>query len=297
MTKITPHLWFDKQAEEAVNFYVAVFGKGKIGNAARYPEAGKEIHGMEPGTVMTMEFEIDGCPFLALNGGPHFKFTPAISFMVHCASKEEVDTLWQKLIEGGSVLMPIDAYPFSERYGWLKDKYGVTWQLIFSNGMAIEQKIVPSLMFAGTVAGKAEEAINFYTALFENSSVGMIARYPADQAPDKEGTIMYADFTLAGQKFAAMDSARVHDFTFNEAVSLLVICKDQAEIDELWSKLSAVPEAEQCGWLKDMYGVSWQIVPAGMAEIMNNPDKEKTNRAMAAMMQMKKIDIAKLLSA
>lgn len=296
MKKIIPHLWFDKQAEEAVNFYIGVFGNGKTGTVARYPEAGKEIHGMEPGTVMTMEFELLGCPFLALNGGPHFKFTPAISFMVHCDTKEQVDILWEKLIEGGTVLMPLDTYPFSERYGWLKDKYGLTWQLIYSNSMAVEQKIVPSLMFAGVVAGKAEEAINFYTALFKDSAVGMIARYPADQAPDKEGTIMYADFILTGQKFAAMDSVRVHDFIFNEAVSLVVLCKDQAEIDYFWGKLSAVPEAEQCGWLKDMYGVSWQIVPTGMAEIMNNPDKEKTNRAMAAMLQMKKIDIATLQS-
>jgi predicted 3-demethylubiquinone-9 3-methyltransferase (glyoxalase superfamily) len=293
MQKITPHLWFDTEAEEAAALYTSIFNEGKITSSTRYSEAGFEIHKMKAGTVMTIAFEIEGYKFLGLNAGPIFKFTPAISFIVNCPTKEEVDVLWNALIDGGSSLMELGAYPFSERYGWVKDKFGVTWQIIH-NPQVSKRTIMPSLMYAGDQAGKAEEAINLYTGVFENSSIGTIARYGAENAPDKEGTIMYADFTLEGQKFAAMDSAQAHDFTFNEAVSLLVSCKDQAEIDYFWNALSAVPEAEQCGWIKDKYGVSWQIVPGGMEKMFNEGDGEKAKRAMDAMLKMKKIDIAKL---
>lgn len=296
MQKIIPHLWFDKDAEEAAKFYTSIFQDGKIGSITRYTEAGHEIHGMEAGSVMTVNFEIDGYNFIGLNGGPHFKFTPAISFMVNLPTKREVDELWEKLSDGGIALMPLDSYPFSERYGWIQDKYGVSWQLFFSDQLP-QRKIIPSLLFVGAKAGKAEEAMNFYTAVFENSEIGMIARYGADQKPDKEGSVAYADFTIAGQKFAIMDSAHAHNFSFNEAISLMVICKDQKEIDHLWEKLSAVPAAEQCGWVKDIYGVSWQIVPSGMSEMLNDPDKEKVNRAMEAVLHMKKLDIEKIRQA
>lgn len=295
MQKIIPHLWFDNQAEEAVNFYTSIFKEGKIHRAVRYPEAGKEIHGREPGSVMSVEFEICGYKFLALNGGPVFTFTPAISFMVNLKTKEEVDELWDKLSVGGQALMPLDAYPFNERYGWMQDKFGLSWQLMFNPDQV--EPIVPSLLFTQEKAGKAEEAINFYASVFQNAHIGEVARYGANQAPDKEGTLMYASFTLEGQKFAAMDSAHDHTFTFNEAVSLMVMCHNQQEIDSLWEKLSAVPESEQCGWLKDKYGVSWQIVPPGMEAFLGGEDKEKSNRAMTAMLQMKKIDIQKLKEA
>lgn len=293
MQKIIPNLWFDTQAQEAAQFYTSIFNDSSIGTITHYPESGFEVHGMQAGTVLTVEFSLSGLTFVALNGGPQFTFTPAISFMVHCASPEEVDDLYGKLSDGGTVLMPLDAYPFSKRYAWISDKYGLSWQIIHTEE-PITQKIVPSLMYAGALAGNAEAAINFYTSLFPNSQIGTLARYGADQAPDTEGTIMYADFTLASQRFAAMDSAHAHQFTFNEAVSLLVMCENQAEIDRLWSELSAVPEAEQCGWLKDKFGVSWQISPKGMEIMLNDPDTAKVNRMMEAMLQMKKIDMAKL---
>lgn len=296
MQKITPHLWFNDQAEEVVAFYTSVFKNGKILSSTRYPEAGKEVHGREPGSVMVMGFEIEGCQLIALNGGPLFTFTPAISFMVNRATKEEVSELWKQLQEGGTALMPLQAYPFSEWYGWVKDKYGVTWQLSIAETVPAVN-LVPALLFVGNVAGKAEEAISFYTSVFENSKMGIVARYGAGQAPDKEGSIMYADFTLAGQKFAVMDSAHEHQFSFNEAISLLVTCKTQEEVDSFWEKMSAVPAAEQCGWIKDKYGVSWQIVPEGMEEMLASSDTEAVNRAMSAMLQMKKLDIGKMREA
>lgn len=293
MKNIIPHLWFDKEAEEAVAFYTSIFSNSKVGETTRYSEVGHEIHGMQSGTVMTMEFEIEGKKFLALNGGPVFTFTPAISFMVHCKSAEEVDRLWDKLKDGGTALMPIDTYPFSPRYGWIKDKFGLSWQLILREESKPE-KIIPSLMFANEIFGRAEEAMKFYTSVFKNSKIGAVSHYGPGSEPNKEGTIMFADFELEGNTFAVMDSALAHEFKFNEAISFMVPCDTQEEIDYFWEKLSAVPESEQCGWVKDKFGVSWQITPNRMVEMLNDPDKEKSNRAMQAMLQMKKIDIAKL---
>lgn len=294
--KIIPHLWFDTNAEEAVSFYTKTFRGGKRRATTRYGEAGQEVHGMTPGTVMSITFEIEGYTFMALNGGPHFTMTPAISFMLNCPTKGEVDELWEKLSVGGKEYMPLDAYSFSQRYGWIQDKYGVSWQLIYNERFG-KRTIIPTLLFTEAQCGKAEEAMKLYTSIFNKSSIGTIARYGKGQLPEIEGTIMYADFELEGQKFAVMDSAQAHEFTFNEAVSLIVECKDQGEIDHFWRKLSAVPDAEMCGWLKDKFGVSWQIVPRGMETMLNDPDSAKTERVMRAVLDMKKFDMAALARA
>ena len=122
MQKITPCLWFDSNAEEAVNFYTSIFKNSKIGKISRYGEAGYEIHGKPAGTVLTIEFELNGQAFTALNGGPMFKFNEAISFQVGCESQEEVDYYWRKLSEGGDEK--------AQQCGWLKDKYGLSWQIV-----------------------------------------------------------------------------------------------------------------------------------------------------------------------
>ncbi|MCW3093201.1 MAG: 3-demethylubiquinone-9 3-methyltransferase [Ferruginibacter sp.] len=122
MQKITSNLWFDKQAEEAANFYTSVFHNSKIGRISRYGKEGFEVHGMPEGTVLTVEFWLEGQPFVALNGGPHFKFTEAISFIVNCDNQQEVDYYWKKLGEGGDEK--------AKMCGWLKDKYGLSWQVV-----------------------------------------------------------------------------------------------------------------------------------------------------------------------
>ena len=205
--------------------------------------------------------------------------------------------LWQSLSAGGTALMELGSYPFSEWYGWIQDKYGVSWQVMFMGEREIYQSIIPTLMFVGGNAGKAEEAINFYASVFRDAKVGGIMRYEKGEEPDTEGTIKYSRLVLEGQEFAAMDSAYKHDFAFNEAISLMVHCADQEEIDYYWDKLSAVPESEQCGWLKDKYGLSWQIVPDAMDEMMAEGTPEQIDRVTEAFLPMKKLDIAKLQAA
>ena len=190
--------------------------------------------------------------------------------------------------------MELGAYPFSERFGWMQDRYGLSWQLILAAGHEIRQKITPTLMFVGKVCGKAEEAIRFYASVFRDAKVGNIRRYGANEAPDKAGTVKHASFTLEGQEFAAMDSAHPHGFAFNEAISFMVSCDTQQDIDYYWDKLSAVPEAEQCGWLKDKYGLSWQVTPAAMDKMLQTADAGQMARVTKAFLAMKKFDLAEL---
>ncbi|WP_101295977.1 VOC family protein [Halegenticoccus soli] len=294
MQKITPSLWFDSNAEDAVNRYTSIFDNSSVGAISRYDEASATASGQPEGSVLTVEFELEGQSYVALNGGPAFSFTPAISFIVNCLTKDEVDDLWAQLSDGGTELMPLDSYPFSERYGWIEDEYGVSWQLIYAGDIP-ERKIVPSLLFVGERCGQAEEAIGFYTSIFSDTAIGDIARYGRNQPPDEEGTVMFADFTLEGQHFAAMDSAQEHDFDFTEAISFVVDCADQEEVDYYWDKLTADGGEEgQCGWLKDKYGVSWQIVPTVLPELTQGEDVEGARRATEAMLQMQKIDIGAL---
>ncbi len=297
MQIITPHLWFDQEAREAAEFYTTVFPNSSITNVTT-------LHDTPSGDCDVVSFTLWGYAFQAISAGPLFKFNPSISFMVNFDPAQDpeattrIDAVWAQLVEGGQVLMPLDTYPFSERYGWVQDKYGLSWQLILTNPAGEERPlIIPSLMFVGNVCGKAEEASDFYLSVFKNSKRGAIARYPAGMEPDKEGTVMFTDFKLEGQWFAAMDSARMHDFTFNEAISFIVDCDNQEEIDYYREELSAVPEAEQCGWLKDKYGVSWQIVPRALDALLARGDQEKIARVTEAFLTMKKFDLAALTHA
>lgn len=296
MQKIIPFLWFDDQAEAAADFYVSLFENARISGVSRYEEASAEVSGRPAGSVMTVEFQLAGQDFIALNGGPEFSFSPAVSFFVNCETPEEIDTLWEKLGEGGTVLMPLDKYPFSEKYGWLADRYGVSWQLILADR---SQKFTPCLLFVGEQYGRAEAAMNLYTGLFPGSGIRHIERYGPDEEPDA-GAVKYAAFSLGGQAFVAMESGLPeHTFTFTPAISFMVNCETQDEVDDYWAKLSEGGDKrmQQCGWLQDRYGVSWQIVPTVLDELLRDPDPEKAHNVMEAMLQMKKLDIETLRQA
>src|SRR5579864_5278058 len=150
MQKITPHLWFDKQAREAAEFYASLIPGSKITTATTLVDT-------PSGDCDLVSFELAGQPFMAISAGPLFKFNPSVSFHIRCDTKEEVDAIWEKLSPGGKVLMPLDSYPFSARYGWLEDRYGLSWQVILVADFR-GQKIMPALLFVGNVCGKTEEA-------------------------------------------------------------------------------------------------------------------------------------------
>lgn len=298
MTGIIPYLWFATDAEEAVKLYTSLIEGSSIRTVTRYGNEGFDVHHMPERTVMTVEFMLAGQRFMALNGGASYSFNPSISFHLKCKTEAEVDALWEKLIDGGEALMELGSYPFSKRYGWLKDKYGVSWQIIHVGDAPMTQRITPVLMFVGNLAGKCEEAANFYVSLFNNSKIQMISRYGKGMEPDKENSVNYMSFLLDGMEFGAMDSAHEHTFAFNEAISFLVDCKDQEEVDYYWNAFTANGGQESmCGWLKDKYGVSWQIIPKQLGELMSNPDPTVAGSVTRAMLSMKKIVLRDLVKA
>jgi predicted 3-demethylubiquinone-9 3-methyltransferase (glyoxalase superfamily) len=290
--KISPFLWFDTQALDAANFYASVFKNARVKTSNRYSDEGAAGAGMQQGSIMAVVFELEGQEFTALNGGPVFKISPSISFMVNCRTEEKINNLWYKLSEGGKVLMELNKYPFSERYGWIEDKFGVSWQLILSEESPI---IVPSLFFSGTQKGKAEEAINYYVSLFRMSSVDQVIHYEAGE-PGPEGMVKYAAFTLNGQKFAAMDSGNDVSFRFSPAISFVINCETQDQIDYHWDNLTAGGDvnAQNCGWLQDKYGLSWQIIPAELGFLLSDPGK--SGLVMSEILKMKKLDLNRLRS-
>jgi predicted 3-demethylubiquinone-9 3-methyltransferase (glyoxalase superfamily) len=273
---IYPCVWFDGNAEEAAVLYSKAFDDTSITLST-------------PLVVLT---KIKGKHFMGLNGGPQHRPNPSISFFNICETEEEIDTAWNLLSEGGMALMALDAYPWSRKYGWVQDKFGVNWQLSLKD--ADEVDVFPALLFVGDQNGKAKSAIDFYTSMFENSSIKLIANYDAGDG-DTAGHIKHAQFYLNGSKFAAMDSSMQHNFNFNEGVSLVVNCDTQEEIDYYWLNITEDGLEGQCGWCRDAYGVWWQIVPSIMQSLMSDPIKAP--KVMDAFMKMKKFDIETIIQA
>lgn len=290
--KITPFIWFNSNAEESAEFYTSVFNNSWVDNKTYYSAAGADASGQPKGSLMTISFHLEGQEFVGINGGPVFEITPSISFFVNCGTREETEKVWNKLSEMGSVLMPLDKYPFSEMFGWVKDRFGVTWQLTLASG---RQKIIPCLFFVGDNNGKAEEAMNFYLSVFKNSGLIHMERYEPGES--NAGNLKYCRFFLDNEEFMVMDSNLEHNFSFNPAISLVVNCLNQSEIDYFWDNLSdgGDERAQMCGWLADKFGVSWQIVPAAYSEMLAKADEETSEKLMKEVLKMKKIDMAILM--
>lgn len=277
---IHPCIWYDGNAKTAAEFYCGLFSDSKI----------------ITDSPMVVKWQLAGQTFMGLNGGPMFKANPSISFLVICEDDDEINELWKQLSDGGMVMMSLDKYDWSERYGFVQDKFGLAWQIMKGKYSDVNQKITPTFLFVGDNFGKAEAAVKYYTSVFSNSSINGILLYQQNEGP-AAGSVKHSQFILDGNKvFMAMDGYGNHAFAFNEAISFMVECKDQAEIDFYWNTLTSDGGQESmCGWLKDKFGVSWQIIPHNLGSIMMHP--EKGQRAMQALMQMKKIDIEKMMTA
>ncbi len=270
--QIHPCLWFDGKAKEAAELYCSVIKNSKI----------------TTDTPMVVMFELNGKKIMGLNGGPVFKINPSISLFISADTIDETNDIWNKLEKDCmKVLMPLDKYPWSERYGWLQDKFGMTWQIMVSNSGDTGLKITPSMLFTGKQFGRAEEAVKFYSSVFENSSTDVMMHYPDGDA--NAGKVMFSEFKIEDYPVIAMDGPGEHDYTFNEGVSFVVNCDTQEEIDHYWNKLTEGGSESMCGWLKDKFGVSWQIVPSMLGKIMSDPEKGK--RVMQEILKMKKLDI------
>jgi len=263
-------LWFNDNAKEAMEFYVDVFPQSSINQSNE---------------VVTDGY-LSGVRFTGINGGPVFKINPSVSMMVICETESEIDEIWNRLVDGGSVLMPLGAYSWSQRYGWIADRYGVNWQLYLGRLKDTHrQKIVPTLMFGREQFGKCSAALHYYAGIFKDFELDGILRY---SEAGLEGRIQHAQFKAADFLFMAMDGPD-QQTTFNEGVSFVVFCDTQDEIDAYWNAFTADGEESICGWCKDAYGVSWQVIPRNIGELLH-----KNPAAGPALMKMKKIDISGL---
>lgn len=288
---ITPSLWFDGQAEEAANFYTTTLRDGQITRVDLYPDAGSKEYGYEPGDVQIVTFEAEGLQFVIINGGPLYTLNPAVSIVVYRTRPEELIELWNKLIEGGKERVPLGPSSFNQSFGWLTDKYGVSWQLM----LAPEERIAaPSLLFADGSAGRAEQALRYYAETLPGSALGTLTHFSVSNELGLEGMLQYGELVVDGQRLIAMDSVHDPELVFSGALTLLLQCDTQEQIDALWERLSAVPEVEQCGWCQDTFGVYWQIAPRILDEMLRDGTPEEIDRVTQAYLPMKKFDIAAL---
>lgn len=277
--KITPCLWFNGQAKEAASLYSSVFTSAKI--TAQSP--------------IVTAIDVSGQSITLLDGGPMYKPNASISFYYICEKADELDRAWNALSKDGTILMPLDKYPWGEKYGWVTDKFGISWQLALGKISDVGQKITPCFLFTGKQYGKAEEALEHYSKIFKNYKVDGILRFGANEEPDREGKVKHAQVGFNGQKFMLMDSAQSEKLNFTEGVSLTIHCENQEEIDYYWEKLTESGEESMCGWLKDKFGVSWQIIPVILSKIMSDP--AKAGKAAQAFMSMRKLNIEQIVQA
>lgn len=288
MQKITPFLWFEKDMKAVTDFYLSVFP----GSTTSYVGS---LSDTPSGNVDMATLTIYGKELSLMTAGPYLPFNPSVSFNISCESEEEVRALFLKLNQGGTVLMELGDYPFAKTYAWVADKYGVSWQLMFSEGQQSDQRVTPSFMFVGEVWGRAEEALQFYTKIFKNSRVDYKMPHDATTEPrESANTVRYASFVLEGERFSIMDGKKESPFSLSQAISYMVNCETQEEIDYYWAALTEGGKEVQCGWLNDKFGMPWQIVPTAMGRMISTGTKEQIMRVTAAFMKMKKFDIATL---
>ncbi|WP_293950793.1 VOC family protein [uncultured Corynebacterium sp.] len=297
MQRIIPNIWCSGNADEVAAFYEYAFesvpGGIVIRSVEQYPQEGLlDLQEDLAGETLSITLEISGFRIVLINSGDEIRPTPALNFMLNFdplmgSDMDKVQSLvWDRLKEDGRVLMELGEYPFSQSYGWVEDRFGVGWQLISTDPEgAARPFVLPSLMFGGAAQNKAAAAQEQWVEAFPDSSVGARAYYPEPTGPAEEGALMFSEFQLAGQWFTAMDSGVEQQESFTPGVSLMFEADGQEELDRVWEALSAVPEAEQCGWLVDQFGVSWQIVPSILGELLTHPG------AFEKLMNMKKIEM------
>ncbi len=278
ISKLYSCLWYNGNAKEAAALYCSIFKNAKI---------------LSENQLVTM-IDIDGSKIKLLNGGPHYKHTPAISQFVTSEDDAEIEHLFNNLSKDGKILMALGKYDWSAYYGWCEDKFGVSWQIYKGKISDVKQKVVPCFLFVGDSFGKAEEAQNYYMSVITNSNSEGILKYQNTNTPI-DGAVMHSQFRLNDAVFMAMDGPGEHHYTFSPASSFVIECETQDEIDYYWEKLGEGGKYNKCGWLDDKFGITWQVVPKVLGQLMSNP--EKAPKVVETFMKMSKFDIEALLKA
>lgn len=276
--KLYPALWFDQNGVEAAKLYCSVFDDSIIINESE----------------LTVTFELSGYYIIGINGGSKYRPNPAVSLYVTCVNEEEINTKFKILSEDGIVMMAPGTYPWSSYYTFFEDKFGVSWQLTLSEDKSTDPKFIPSLLFANQKNGKAKTAVELYTSIFKNTVIEEISYYGENQG-NTCGNVLFSRFTIEGFPFIAMDAPGNHNFDFNEGFSFVITTKDQNETDYFWNMLTANGGEElPCGWLRDPFGICWQVIPERFSELISSGSPDQKQRIFQAMQLMKKLIISDL---
>ena len=270
--EIYPCIWFNQNGREAAEFYCSVFPGGEL----------REDNGM------VQRFRIMDTPFMLLNGGPKFRPNGAISYFVYTGDRATTERIFAALAEGGIVAMPLGKYPWADHYAWVEDRFGVNWQLD-SDPIRSSQKILPTLLFTPPDDARVREARDHYASIFSDHHL-LMEMPSASHEP-----LLFCQFRIGSMLFNAMRSMEAMDFQFRPGNSFVINCPDQATIDHYWNSLGAGGAFERCGWLRDRFGVSWQVVPEILPRLMQDP--ERGGRVMEVLLGMDRIEIESLLNA
>ncbi|WP_080794293.1 VOC family protein [Corynebacterium pacaense] len=289
MQTIIPAIWCQGTADEMAQFYLDAFstvpGGAEVLARRTYPETGLlDFQRPLAGKTLTVQLRIGNMEMTLINAGGEFTPNPSIGIMLNFdpsvdkRAARNLDAVWDSLAPGGRILIERAEYPFSPRYGWVEDRFGVSWQFILTRPEGDPRPFAMiSLLFPSGARGDLARAERLWTSVIPASEIG--------RSVEEQGAVVFSEFRLGGQWLTAMDSTAGENYPFTPGVSMMYTAHGQAEIDRVWEALSAVPDAEQCGWLCDEFGVSWQIVPDNMEQLLDRPG------GFTRMLEMKKIEI------
>lgn len=266
-----PCIWHNHTAHEASDYYLKIF-----------PNASETIQG-----GLITKLEIGDQSLLLLNGGNDFTPNSTISLFYYAPSAEEAKKIFDQLKEGGKVMMDFGPYDFAKLYAFVEDKYHTSWQIYWGD---YRGNNATCLMFTDEIEGKANNAIQYYLSVFKNSRLLSKELYP-ESTGKRAGYVMFSEIQIDNFHLNLMDSGVDQSIRFTEGNSIVVECNDQEEIDHYWYHLSKDGEEQMCGWCKDQFGISWQIIPKQLFNYLQTP------AAVEAFMSMKKINIEQLLNA
>ena len=285
---LMPAFWCNGTLAEQTRAYAGLFPGALID--------GRPAAVWGPGAMAAL-LTLDGCDVQLIDGGPMYAPTPALSLFVQRQTEAGVRALWDGLADGGTVLMPLDAWPWARLFGWVQDRWGVTWPVNLGPLHEVGRAITPYLTFTGPAAGKARAALDLYARALPGLTVDGIHDHDGS-GPDPAGTVMHAQIRLRGGTMMLSDSAHPHAWGFTPGTSLSVLCDTQDQVDRLWDLLSSEGgQPARCGWLTDPFGVSWQIVPRLLHDTMLTGTADQKARLVAAFLPMGKLDIATLAAA
>lgn len=289
MQTLIPHLWYDKEALEAARFYTSVFPESQL-------DWTYHLSDTPSGDAQLVQFRLVNMTLAAISAGPYFHLNESMSLMVQVSKKEEVDRLYQSLSQNGKVLMPLGEYPFNAYYVWFEDQYGLSWQLLYNPEQTVSHHLEICLLFSKDQVGSAEDFLQKYVSLLPGAELGQRSYYAQGEASLPQAKLNYGELVLPNQKLIVMDHGYGGENGFNEAFSLMIYVNSPEEMAAYYDAFSSVKEAEQCGWVKDEFGISWQIVPQKLMEAYGNPAQADRLKAVnAAILEMKRLDYQRIV--